>query len=453
MAEIATPEKTQKHLQVLSEAFKGTQLQIQQFANRLDAVEIADLLESLPPAQRALLWESVPAAIDGEVLSELNEEIRAALIKDMDTDELKAALESLALDDQADLLRSLPEAIINETLQSLDKQNRLLLEKVLSYPEEWAGSLITTDSITVRANSSVEVVKRYLKNRKLPHINDCLVVVNRQNKYLGVVYINDLLIADNDITMAEIIDQTRKAIPVDLPLKEVVYLFQDQDLISAPVVDTEGKLLGRITIDDVVDIMQEQATHVEMGRAGLSEDDDIFAPIVASSKKRALWLGINLLTAFLAAWVIGLFEATLEELVALAVLMPIVASMGGITGTQTLTIVIRGLALGQLGYSNTRWLLFKEIGVSFLNSLLWATTVASVAILWFHNYGLALIIAIAIIINMLIASLSGVFIPIILSKLKIDPALAGGVILTTVTDVVGFFAFLGLASLFLLSTV
>jgi magnesium transporter len=342
--------------------------------------------------------------------------------------------------------------VTSEVLSSLDEQRRERLETALSYPEDSAGGLMNTDMVTVRPEVTLDVVLRYLRRRKdgLPEITDNLIVVSRQGRYLGVLYLTDLLTNDPDDSVAEVMTLDVQPIPADAKAREVANRFEQLDLVSAPVIDADGRVLGRVTVDDVMDVIREEADHQFLGHAGLSEGEDMFAPVLLSARRRAVWLGINLLTAFLAAWVIGLFEATIEQIVALAVLMPVVASMGGIAGTQTLTLAIRGIALGHLSAKNIRWLVSKEMAVAMLNGLLWAVVVAGIAWLWFGSSGIAAIIATAITLNVLAATLSGALLPLLLDRFGIDPALAGGVILTTVTDVVGFLSFLGLASLFLL---
>jgi magnesium transporter len=322
----------------------------------------------------------------------------------------------------------------------------------LGYPEDSAGGLMNSDMVTVRPEVTLDVVMRYLRRFKegLPNITDNLIVVNRNGRYLGVIYLTDLLTHDPDDSVAEVMTLKVQPISASLDARNVANRFEQLDLVSAPVVDDDGRVLGRITVDDVMDVIREEADHQFMGQAGLSETEDMFAPVLLSARRRALWLGINLLTAFLASWVIGQFEATIQQIVALAVLMPVVASMGGIAGTQTLTLAIRGIALGQLSAKNMRWLLAKEMAVSLINSAVWALVVAAIAYLWFGNTDIALVIGVAITINLLAATFSGALLPLLLQRLGIDPALAGGVILTTVTDVVGFMAFLGLATLFLL---
>ncbi len=444
--------KSSENLDALSEALEsGTLSRVRHMLNALHPAEIAHLLESLPPAQRELVWKLVDRDNDGEVLVHVGDEVRAGLIRDMDAEQLVAATEGLDTDDMADLVQDLPGTVIQEVLRAMDYQDRQRLESVLRYPEDTAGGLMDIDTVTVRADVTLDVVLRYLRRRgKVPEATDSLIVVNRDDKYLGILPLTAILTNEGDLTVAEVMDREIKGILATLPESEVAKLFEDRDLISAAVVDEEGKLLGRITIDDVVDVIREEADHSVMSMAGLTEEEDIFAPVFPSARRRAVWLGVNLITAFIASWVIGQFQDTLEKVVALAVLMPIVASMGGIAGSQTLTLVIRGLALGQVGRSNTAWLMNKELAVGILNGLAWAGVVALVAILWFKDYELGAIIGVALVLNLLCAALAGVSIPIILRKLGIDPALAGGVVLTTVTDVIGFLAFLGLGTLMLI---
>ena len=417
----------------------------------LAPAEIAHLLESLPPAEREIVWNLVDEEQDGQILLLVTEEVRANLIRHMDPEELLAATANLDLDDLADLVQQMPSAITSEVLQALDDQRRKRLEAVLSYPEDTAGGLMNTDTVTVRPEVTLDVVLRYLRRlgESVPRDTDKLFVVNRDDSYLGILPLSQLVSRDPEDTVAQAMSLAMQAIPADTSESEVARRFEAHDMLSAPVVDEEGRLLGRITIDDVVDVIREEGEHQFMGGAGLSEEEDMFAPVLASTRRRALWLGINLATAFLASWVIGQFEQTLSKVVALAVLMPIVASMGGIAGSQTLTLAIRGIALGQLSAKNARALMMKELAVGTLNSLIWAVVVALVAGVWFHSAGIAIVIAVAITINLLFAALTGALLPLLLERLGIDPALAGSVLLTTVTDVVGFVSFLGLATLFL----
>ncbi len=452
MAEAADQQNTQQRLEILSEALhSGTAEQVRHLLESLHPAEIADLLESLPHEPREILLELVDPGIQGEVLTEVNEEVRAGLIEDMATAQLVAITESLDTDDLADLLQDLPGAVIHELLHSMDKQNRQRLEAVLSYPEDTAGGLMDLEVVTVRANVTLDVVLRYLRLRgSIPDLTDSLMVVDRFDRYQGILPLATLLTSDPDASVAEVMDRSVDGIQANTKDVDVARLFEDRDFVSAPVIDEQGKLLGRITIDDVVDVIREEADHSFMSMAGLDEDSDIFAPAMISARRRAVWLGFNLATAFLASWVIGIYETTLQQVVALAVLMPIVASMGGIAGSQTLTIMIRGLALGQVGPSNARTLMLKEIAVSVMNGMAWSLVVAIIVTVWFKNAEIGAIIAAALIINLVCAAVAGFGIPLALRRVGIDPALAGSVLLTTVTDVVGFMVFLGLGTWLLL---
>lgn len=445
-------QKIQQRLESLTRALQsGTAGQVRILLSSLHPSETADLLDSLPHGPREILWELVDKKDKGEILTELNDEVRSGLINEMEPGQLIAVTEGLDTDDLADLLQDLPGAVTQEVLHSMDMQNRHSLEAVLSYPEDTAGGLMNLDMVTVRANVNVDVVLRYLRLRgDIPDLTDSLVVVDRFNHYQGMLPLTTLLTSDPDSNVYEVMSRDINAISANMADVDVARLFQDRDLVSAPVVDSQNKLLGRITIDDVVDVIRDEADRSLMNMAGLDEEEDIFAPVILSARRRAVWLGLNLATAFLASWVIGLFESTLQQVVALAVLMPIVASMGGIAGSQTLTIMIRGLALGQVGSGNSRSLMQKELLVATMNSLVWSAVVALIAMAWFQNMQIGLIIAGALIINLLFAALAGWAIPLGLKRVGIDPALAGTVLLTTVTDVVGFVAFLGLGTFFLL---
>ncbi|HDP89415.1 MAG TPA: magnesium transporter [Thioalkalivibrio sp.] len=445
-------EDSGDRLQALTEALQsGTLSKVRRMLNALHAAEIAHLIESLPPSQREFVWELVEPENRGETLVHVGDEVRAGLIEAMETHELLAAAGTLDTDDLADLIQDLPGAVIGEVLRSMDKADRDRLEQVLFYDEDTAGGLMNVDTVTVRADVTLDVVLRYLRRRgEVPEATDSLIVVNRDEMYRGVLPLTVLLTSDLDLTVAEVMDTSREPIPATMPATDVAKRFQDRDLISAAVINDDGRLLGRITIDDVVDVIRDHADHSVMSMAGLNEEDDIFAPVMSSARRRAFWLGTNLITAFLASWVIGQFQETLEKVVALAVLMPIVASMGGIAGSQTLTLVIRGLALGQVGKTNTRWLMAKELMVGVINGLTWAAVVALVAVFWFGDWEIGGIIAAALVLNLIAAALAGVTIPVVMKRVGIDPALAGSVVLTTVTDVIGFLAFLGLATMLII---
>jgi len=452
MVDLTEQNTTQQRLETLNTALHGgTAEQVRHLLASLHPAEIGDLLESLPHGPREILWELVDADDQGEALVAVNEEVRAGLIEGMETSKLVAIAGGLDTDDLADVLQDMPGAVIHELLRSMDKQNRHRLEAVLSFPEDSAGGLMDLDIVTVRGNVSLDVVLRYLRLRgEIPDLTDSLMVVDRFDHYQGVLPLATLLTSDPDSAVSAVMDHDVEGIQATMQDADVARLFEDRDLVSAPVIDENGKLLGRITIDDVVDVIRDEADRSLMSMAGLDEDDDIFAPAITSARRRAVWLGINLGTAFLASWVIGLYEATLQQVVALAVLMPIVASMGGIAGSQTLTIMIRGLALGQVGPTNARTLMTKEVLVSIMNGLMWAIVVALVAGAWFQSVKIGAIIAAALIINLICAAVAGFSIPLALKRVGIDPALAGTVLLTTITDVVGFMAFLGLGTWYLL---
>lgn len=450
MAQMTDKNRVKTRLRSITDALEsGSLSQVSRILNSgLDPSDIAHLLESSPPKQRKLLWQLVEDDLDGDVLQYLSDEIRSDFLSEMDAKDVISIAEDLEIDDLADLLQQLPETVITEVLDTMDNQDRQRLEEVLSYPEDSAGGLMDTDVVTVRPDITVEVVLRYLrKHKSLPEMTDALVVVNRKDDYIGVLPLTTLLVSNPQSTVRELMETDIDPILVTTNDSEVAQRFARQDLVSAPVVDADGKLVGRITIDDVVDVIREDADHEIMSMAGLDEEEDMFAPILKTARSRAIWLGINLLTAFLASAVIGMFEHTIEKVVALAVLMPIVASMGGIAGSQALTLVIRGMATGKVSQSNIGWLINREFLVGLLNGVLWSVIVAGAATAWFQDWTIGALIATALLINLTVAALAGTMLPVILKRLKIDPALAGGVILTTVTDVVGFCAFLGLATI------
>ena len=412
--------------------------------------EIADILESVPSKEREELWDLIDAELEGDVLAHMQDAVRAEFLEHMRPDEVIDATKDLEADDVADILQDLPEDIAGTILQSMDEQNRQRLSSILTYPENTAGGLMNVDVVAIRADVPLDVVTRYLRLLgKIPEKTDNIMVVDRDNKYLGVLPLTELLIRDLETKVSQWVEEEPYVL-VDTPTTEVAKTFEQRDLLSAAVIDDKGFLLGRITVDDVVDVIKKEAEQAVRSMAGLS-DEEMFSPIIASTKRRAVWLGINLLTAFLGAWVIGRFEDTIQQLVALAVLMPVVAGMGGIAGSQTLTIAIRGIALGQIAKTNVKPLLIKELSIGILNGIFWSCIVAIVVILWFGKLSLGVIIGASMIINLIIAAFAGATIPIILKRYGIDPAIAGGVILTTVTDVVGFVTFLGLATIFLLS--
>ena len=450
MAKNPNAQIAQETLEAFNKALdSGTFVEVRRMLRAMRPAEVAHLIESSPPRARNILWKLINKDEEGDILKYLNDEIAVDFLRHRDTQDIIDNVEDFDIDDVADLLQELPRTVTIRVLEAMDDQNRQRIEAVLSYDEDTAGGLMNPDSITVRPDITLDVVLRYLRlHDELPDMTDSILVVSRRDKFIGVIPLTKLIISDPSMSVRDAMLTDVTAIPAETPATDVAKLFEQQDLVSAPVVDSDGRLLGRITIDDVVDVIREEADHSLMSMAGLDEDEDTFAPVFKTTKRRSVWLGINLLTALLASGVIGLFEETLDKVVALAVLMPIVASMGGIAGNQTLTIVIRGMALGHVGSSNARWLFSREIAVGALNGILWSCVIGAVASFWFNDYALGIIIAAAMVINLVIAAMAGASLPMILEKLGIDPALSGGVVLTTITDVVGFFAFLGLATAF-----
>ncbi|WP_439101874.1 magnesium transporter [Congregibacter sp.] len=427
----------------------GTLVDVRRRIRVMEPGEVAHILESSPPRYRHVLWQLLEGSQEAEVLNELGEELKLDFLQSMGPDQVAQITEELDDDDVADILQQLPEAFTQQVLDEMDEQDRSRLERVMVYDEDTAGGLMNTDTISIRADVTLDVVLRFLRrHEEIPEMTDTLIVVSRDDHYIGLLPVRTLLVSDPGSSVRELMLTKRKPLHTDMSDSEVARLFERNDWVSAPVVDNEGLVVGRITIDDVVDVIREDGDHSFMSMAGLDEDDDTFAPAIKTARRRALWLGINLLTAFIASSVINLFQGTIEQVVALAVLMPIVASMGGIAGTQTLTVLVRALAVGQINRSNARWLISREFASAALNGFLWALVVAVAAALWFDDNTLGLVIALAIVINLITAGLTGAVLPLVLQRLKIDPALAGGVVLTTVTDVVGFMSFLGLATVF-----
>jgi len=445
-----TPDKSWR-LAALREAIdEGAVHSAQQLVNTLHPAEIAQLLESLPQARREVVWGLTDPRHDGDVLLELSDEVRSQLIRDMDPEELRAAADRLEVDDLADLIADLPEKVTQQLLHTMDQQDRERLSRMLVWPDDSAGGLMNTRTVSVRDDVSLEVVQRYLRMRgELPERTDRLFVVDRADHFLGTLALSRLLTSDPGEAVGKCLDPDVPRIAPDLPASEVAQLFQDRDLVSAAVVDEDGHLLGRITIDDVVDVIAGEAAHEVMASAGLRDEEDVFASVLPASRRRLLWLAINLVTAFLAGLVVQRFEGTIEKVAALAALMPIVASMGGISGTQTVTLIIRGIALGQVEWHDTRWLLLREIGVSALTGAAIALIVGLVTWWWLDTWKIALIVAAAMVVNQTMAAVIGVLVPLTLRRMRVDPALSAGVVLTTFTDVIGFFALLGLGTLFL----
>lgn len=444
-------EETKSPRQRLAELLEsGTYNQIKNLIEVLRPADIAALLRSSPPKERTIIWNLVDEDQQSEILQQVDEEIIGDLLADKSPEEIAQVLDNIVSDDDLiDILQHLPDTMTQQILQSMDAEDRARVENLMAYPEDTAGGMMDTETISVRARVSLDVVLRYLRRHsELPATTDCIYVVSNNNEYLGQLPLTKLLVTDPSMTVREMMITDAEPIPATMSESEVAAMFERYDLVSAPVVDENGNLLGRITIDDVVDVIRDEAEHSLLGMAGLTEDEDPFAPIFKTARSRAFWLGANLLTAFLASAVINIFEDTIAKVVALAVLMPIVASMGGVTGSQTLTLVIRTMAQGDLIESSQRWLTNRELAVGALNGIFWAIIVAIGASLVFHDKLLGLIIAVALVLNMIVGALAGALLPGILKAMKIDPAIAGTVVLTTITDVTGFMSFLGLATIF-----
>ncbi len=450
MVQVTESQFQKDPILALSQAIdSGSLYQIRQMIKTLPTAGIAHLIESSPPKTRSVLWQLIDKDSEGEVIQYLNEDLQNVILRELNAEQVAELTEGLETDDLADILQQLPQQVTSQVLQAMGQQDRHRVETVLSYDEDTAGGLMNTDTITVRRSHTVELVLRYLRRHEsIPEMTDNILVVNRDDELLGILPLREVLVSDPNTLVREVMREDIEAIPVDMEATQIAQLFEQHDWVSAPVVDNNEKLLGRITIDDVVDVIRDSAEHSLMSMAGLDEEDDTFAPIIKTAKRRALWLGVNLMTAVLASIVIYLFQDTIEQVVYLAVLMPIVANMGGVAGTQTLTLVIRSLALGHISPSNSRWLLTRELGVAVLNGALWAFVISLIAFMWYRDLLLSYIIASAMLINLVTAALAGAYLPLFLKRIKIDPALAGSVALTTVTDSIGFFAFLGLAQIF-----
>jgi magnesium transporter len=429
---------------------RGDAQQVGALVAELYPAEIARLIESLPVEERRAIWAAVPDDSEGEVLVELNEEVRSSLVEAMASHEVVAATENLDIDDLADFVADLPENLTQRVLESLSVQDRERLQAALAWPADSAGGLMNPETVSVRPDVSVDVVLRYLRMRgELPVNTDSVFVVDRDDRYLGVLTFARLLTGDPEAAVTELMDASVEAIKATSSAADVAREFQDRDLVSAAVIDGAGRLIGQITVDDVVDVIQEQADHDILSRDGLDEDDDMFAPILTSSGRRAVWLAVHLTLAFSTAAVINLFQATMNKVILLAVLMPMVAALGGIAGSQTLTLMIRSIALGRIQGGTASPLLRRELAIGLVNALLSASVVAGITAIFFRDWRVAGVIAAATAINLLIAAAVGFGVPLALRRMRIDPALAGSVILITITDLVGFVAVLGLGTLML----
>ena len=451
MPDTFASQHSQNQLQAINAALAdGLFVQVQQMLQTIPACDVALLLESSRSKIRTEIWQLIEPDAYSDVLEELSEDVRNGIIHHMLPEKLADALEEMDTDDLVETLSSLPAAKSQDLLASMDEQDRQRAELGLSYGEDTAGVIMNTDTITLRSEVSVEVILRYLRLKgDIPEDTDTFYVVDRNDKLIGGVPLTKLLTAPANTSIEKLMKDS-EAIPATMNDSEVASLFERYDWLSAPVVDGNNRLVGRITIDDVVDIIREDAEHSMMSMAGLDDEEDTFAPALKSTQRRSIWLGVNLFTALMAAAVSDLFEQTLSQLAVLAILNTIVPSMGGVAGNQTLTLVIRGMALGHVNPGNARWLISKELAIGFFNGVIWSVLIASVIAIWKQDLMLGLVIAFAMMINMVAAGLAGATLPIVMRRLKIDPALAGSVILTTITDVVGIFAFLGTATLFLI---
>jgi magnesium transporter len=424
--------------------------QLKKLVDEISAPQVAHALESLPPQERKLVWSLLDQSIEGEVLHELNEELQLELLQDIELNNLVEMIGELELDEMVDILQTLPDQKLEDFLSRVSRQDRERIEKVLEYPEDTAGGLLNTDVISVKPRHTLEVVFRYLRAKKeLPQNTDKIFVVSRDDRYLGELPISKMLVSEPNLTVRELMETDKKPISADVSDAEVARLFEQEDLVSAAVVDENQRLLGRITVDDVVDVIIEDADQNFLGMAGIVEDT--FAPPGRAAKSRVLWLTINLATAFLASATISIFQESIDKLVYLAILMPIVASMGGVAATQTLTIFIRGMSLQQINATNITWLFKREVAVSIINGIVLSIIIGAITYFWFEDILISALICVAMSINLVAAVIAGVFVPTILRSLHQDPAVAGSVVVTTVTDVVGFFSFLGLATTYALS--
>jgi len=425
--------------------------ELQRRLDDLHPADIAYILEALPLDERRLVWSLVSAENDGEILLEVSDSVRESLIQTMDKAELLAAAESLDTDEIADIAADLPRDVIKELLTSLDAQKRAHLQSALAYPEDTVGALMDFEMVTIRQDVTLEVALRYLRRLgELPDHLDKLFVVDHDDAIIGVLPLKRLLTTDPDASVASImVEDFVKFRPED-EADEASQAFERYDLVMAPVVDVSGRLIGRLTVNAVVDYIRESADADMLSMAGLQEEEDLFSSVWHAAKNRWMWLAVNLCTAFIASRVIGTFEGSIEKLAALAALMPIIAGIGGNSGNQTITLIIRGLALGHITTANARRLVLKEISVALLNGLVWGSVVGIFAWLLYDYPALGGVMALAMLLNLLVAALAGIFIPMALERMNRDPAIGSSVLLTFITDSMGFFIFLGLATLLLL---
>jgi magnesium transporter len=429
---------------------KQNKAQLQRKLDRLHPADIAFILEALPLDERLYIWDLVKAERDGDILLEVSDAVRESLISSMDTEELVAATESLETDEIAELAPDLPQEVIDDVFKSLPVEEREQLRAAMSFDDDMVGALMDFEDVSVRPDVTLEVVLRYLRRfDELPSHTDQLFVVDRQESLLGVLPVGKLLVNDPERTVAEVMETPQVKLLQHEKADEAAHAFERYDLVSAPVVDTNDKLVGRVTVDEILDFVRESGEEDLLAQAGLREEEDVFASVWASFKNRWAWLAVNLVTAFIASRVIGLFEGSIEKLVALAALMPIVAGIGGNSGNQTITMIVRAAALGQVTVANARQLIRKEIVVSLINGVIWGGVMGLVAMMLYRDVALGLVMVLAMTLNLMLAALMGVLIPMAMIRYGRDPALGSSVLITAVTDSGGFFIFLGLATLFL----
>ena len=451
MAGFVQMQEMPRHELVESPVHKQNLAELQQLLDRLHSADVAHILEALPLEDRLTIWDLVKVERDGEILLEVSDAVRETLIAAMDSDELVAAAGQLDADEIADLAPDLPRYVIDDVFQSLPMEEREQLRAAMSYPEDAVGALMDFDIVTIRDDVTLEVVLRYLRRLdEFPGHTDQLFVVDRDEHLKGVLPLTRLLVSDSDTEVAAVMSTEILKLHPNDKAQQAAHAFERYDLVSASVVDAKGKLVGRVTVNAVMDFIREESENEALKLGGLSEEEDLFAPVWKSVKNRWIWLAINLVTAFIASRVIGVFEDSIEKLVALAALMPIISGIGGNSGNQTITMIVRALALGQLNLGNARKLFAKEIGVSAVNGMVWGSAVGLFAFFIYDSVALGLVMALAMALNLLLAASLGVLIPLALQKLGRDPATGSSVMITAVTDSGGFFIFLGLATIFLL---
>ena len=441
----------EKHALIKNLVSKKNISSLENLLDDLHPADIADILESLPVQKRLVLWELVKSENEGDILIEVSDSVRQTLIADMDSTELLAAAEQLETDEIADIAPDLPEEVLQDLLDSLDIQNRERLQSALSYPEDSVGSLMEFEVTTIREDLTLEVVLNYLRKiKKLPNHTDKLFVVDKGDLILGALPLERILVNSPSTKVKSVMAKEIVLFKPEDLADEASNAFERYDLVTAPVVDENKKLVGRLTVEAVMDFIRQEADNEKFSMAGLREEEDIFSSIWKSVQNRWAWLAINLLTAFIASRVIGIFEGSIEKVVALAALMPIIASIGGNSGNQTTAMIVRALAIGQLTQSSIRSLLYKEISVALLNGLIWGSIVGLFAFYLYNNADLGFVMASAMVLNLILAAIMGVIMPLLMHRLGKDPAVGSSVLITAMTDSGGFFIFLGLATLVLM---